>query len=311
MNSTTSARFLPDSANLHKLPPTCVKVLEKLEELGYNVSCSKNCLSNKPYRRGSDPDWNASNNNRGVRIKLRRDANWSNGPYIDLNISIRNDIGNYRKLNEIRFYESSEKTCNAAANLQPLQNFRAFGGTTDFLKERYPNFHLIESHEQGFRFLEDLRGDEVTNQWRTKSDLPRPFPFKEAIGINENHFRVGNDNQVVCHKFFESVKMDSFVVIDKRLRLHTDGIEKPGADVWYKITGKTLDVNGGLCEASVLVNPEITGFYALHIRTFKDNQRYTITPNMAPRNGNIDFHQMSTIDKQMIEVAIEKYVSKL
>lgn len=290
---------MPDTKTKHELLPESVEVLVHLENLGFQVNCSVKCLNDDGYR--GTPDWTASNPERGIRLKISQiQRSWSHEPHIDVDIAGRTDIGTYKKLGVLTYR-------------QEHSNF----SFTDFCRAEFNEIASSKVHNKDDcnAFLESLRGKEPTNNWKRKSDLPKPFPFRpmvEDYNPDDRPFNIAGDSEyVVSRRFFTALKIARLVVISDKIELSSMGIERPGADVWFQVSGYTTDNKGSKVSAVILVNPEITGFYALAERTIKGKRTMVITPNMSPNNGDIRFHEVSELDQLMIQRAVQKFAANL
>lgn len=277
-------------------------VLSSLEQAGYQIKFTEQCLSSDLNVHDSrrNHDWNANNSKRGIRMKISQFRE-----NVSIEIQARTKIGSYLKFAEC--YASTRGHNNQyCSSINP----------TDRMRQLFPNYaQYSNSAEKLIEFLTIIEGEKDVDNWKKIEDLPPPLKFapayEEDISKSSAISRTVNNlsSVVKMNHFFEDVVVDSIVTMDDRLRLHRDGIEAPGANVWFVIKGTVIDNNGGKVSHAILVDPSITGFYALsETNSFsKKNGDFRVTPNMKPNNAIVDFHKVSEIDKKLISMSVELF----
>lgn len=256
------------------------EIFQSLIDFGYTVKPTATCLVDKLFDRKHD--WIVSNSKIGVRIKVYYERRHNKSATFEM--FIRNRIGNYLKLTDcyINYYED-KWVCDIAESSRLSE-----------LNVAVPRRCSIESF---IGFIKSIKGDEALDNWKKASDLPSPFRFVESI------YKCDDSNVSIVH-FFRKVKIVNLVTFNDKLVID-ENISTPGSEVWFLVNGIAIDSNGTDSDQWIIVNEAIDGFYALS-RRLSSNLDFIITPNMTPY-GVIDFHRLSVIDQQMINIAVQMY----
>jgi hypothetical protein len=278
-------------------------LISQLEKEGYAVRPSKTCLTK--VRGHKNPDWNASNAERGVRISIWQSNARAYGCGNDnVRISIR-----VKLRTEIDAYKLSAK---GSIVPNPMQRSGSKAPPTTFGRTQvrgpwrcgYWNIGEYNYKPVGFdefiAKLAELRGKEPTKKFRKKSDL-------EPLGFGSTSLVVVGGSAVSIRHFIRLCRCVDIVAINDKLQVSQEGIDKPNAECWFRLEGQDNKEGYNFC---IIVNSEMTGFHVLTRRHTKDYKGWQVTDNHKPDNGRLDFTAFTELDRDAVRLAIECFLRK-
>jgi hypothetical protein len=144
-----------------------------------------------------------------------------------------------------------------------------------------------------------LQGQPVTRPAISrKTELYPPLEFNAPYIIQG---QTPWEQWVSLTHFYESCLVKGIATISPDLKVSVDGATEPDADCWFYITGPKSNGSG---------HPEIIVTEQNGKLVYYPVIRGKVTDDLQPEHVQVDFSSLTTLDRQLIEKAIQVYIAQ-